>query len=115
MGVESDDDGEGLAQEADVRRIMRTPGKIAVDEHNATHAEYEAWCKHCAMGQAVSDHRRKRKLDRYRSKPVVSNDYAFLKSHDGDDRITDVKQKQNSPKTFLHQRQSFEQTSIWNR
>eukprot|EP00972_Heterocapsa_arctica_P045698 6743263-Heterocapsa_arctica.AAC.1 len=28
----------------------RTPSRIEVDEHMATHIPYKAWCPHCVIG-----------------------------------------------------------------
>ncbi len=53
---------EGISQvdaQAQQEPVIKTEPKAhsqeEVERHNVTHAEFEAWCKHCVMGQAVSD------------------------------------------------------------
>ena len=44
-----------------------TPTKEMIDKHNATHAEFKSWCKHCQKGLAMRDrHKRKKTKDKYK-------------------------------------------------
>ena len=49
--------------EVDVPLVARpkTPTQEDVDKHNATHATYKSWCKHCVRGLAMRDKHSKRK------------------------------------------------------
>ena len=80
-----------------------TPTQEQVDQHNATHATYKSWCKHCVRGLATRDRHpkarmkgkqiKKTKFGEYEVPDTEENkkgvtkysiDYMRMDSHEGD-------------------------------
>ena len=56
------------------------PNEEEAGSHNLTHLPCRSWCPHCVRGRAVASAHHKTEASRVSDAPVVSMDYAFLKS-----------------------------------
>ena len=89
-GVEGgDDDGEKVgdmekvdgkvldARKAEIMRRPYTPTQAEIEEHNATHLPYRAWCPHCVAGRGISGHHSMHQ-DGKKMGITISLDYCFM-------------------------------------
>ena len=56
------------------------PSDAEIRAHNLKHLPFRSWCPHCVRGKAVAGIHRRKEQDRESAIPIVSIDYAFLKS-----------------------------------
>ena len=57
-GGDIDPGGEERAPGIKVVPEVYQPTKEELEEHNATHAQYRAWCPHCVRGRGQASHHR---------------------------------------------------------
>ena len=82
--------GDEEQEEMEERRpiILRNPAapsRQEWEEHCATHVPYRSWCPHCVRGRGLADAHRAAEREEVEH-PVVSFDYGFLTTAQGEDR-----------------------------
>ena len=66
VGVDAEVDAQRREETAQLQnpriRVLKSPGMPTakeVEEHEATHLPYKAWCRHCVAGRGKDDYHRK--------------------------------------------------------
>ena len=89
-GLRGDPQGEDESEEPDVKknRIVHTPTRMEVEDHERTHCPFKPWCRHCVKGRGTNaQHRRKADVENEEGDhkvPRVSMDYFFMSKRDED-------------------------------
>ena len=83
---------EGKKQGVKIRKAPVGPTRKEREEHEATHAEFKDWCKHCVRGRGRNNpHRRKAEggeEDKEEQEvPRIAIDYHFMKDKNGEDQV----------------------------
>ena len=88
-GLQRDPQGEHESREPEVKknRIVHTPTRMEVEDHERTHCPFKPWCRHCVRGRAMNaQHRQKadgvEDEDGDHKVPRVSLDYFFMSKRD---------------------------------
>ena len=64
-------------------RAPHEPTEAEIEEHNATHAHYRAWCPHCVAGKGKADSHRQLEAERDHAIPTISCDYMYMGTEKG--------------------------------
>ena len=94
VDLEADVDAQRRSENAELQspgiKVLKSPGTPTakeIEEHEATHLPYRAWCRHCVAGYGKDDYHRK--VDSSgNSVPVVACDYCFMGERIEDEKLS---------------------------